>query len=217
MNTEVEVAKDALVEAIDASVIASFRAERVTSYFLDEPGLAVPAIYWLHSAEALRGRDPDGAHALATQAIKYTVTELFFTAIVSGLTRDEHAVDSFAHELMEKFGVEDFHRMLMRVLERLTGGDLTTHFRPGSTRPFWDEIEELRGNPDTEQAEMAVEVAHHLVWILLPLFLARFGIVLPAVSPECSAQRNRAPSDPAEVTALPFLAQDFLACGGEEG
>lgn len=189
MDAEQESNLDAPIEVTTAGAIGRFEAERVASYLLERPSLAAPAFFCLEKAEAVLVSDPVQAQALATSAMKYAVMELFFTPIIQGMLYDDQAADSFVEEQVEGLGLENFHHLLLQVLEEHAGVDLSGGLRAGSSDPLWHEIQTLFWDPAPEQAQLAIEVAHHLLWVQLRPFLAHFGLVLPLLSQESSAGR----------------------------
>jgi hypothetical protein len=168
--------------------VREFTAERLRSYYLAHPDLAVPAHESLVYAQSLSASFPRAALVFGVTATELAVKTVFLKPIVFGLVHTEGVASLVTDLTTQHTGMERFQTLLTEILAQFGGVDLKIFRRADSERTLWQEIGEVqkvrnavihRGDPGSEvYADLAIAVATTLLTELLPQVLQKLGLHL---------------------------------------
>jgi hypothetical protein len=169
--------------------VERFTKERLLSYYLAHPDLAVPAHAARQYSRSLLDQYPRAAVLFAALAIELTVKTVLLQPIVNGLVHDE-ALAEFITKLATRQtrGIEAFQELLTAILKQHGGIDFKTFQRGGSTVILYQEIKEIEnarnsiahaGNEKYDDlAPKALNVANTLLDEIFPKVLQQLGLHL---------------------------------------
>ena len=165
-------------------VINKFTSERLTSFYLQNPDIAQPAIWALGEAQALLPNHPSAALVFGAAATEVALKATLLKPILHGLIHDE-ALAGFVVELVPEQRNDKFKSILFAILNEFGGIDLRSFKRVGASQKLWDEIGKLHAvrndivhraeKADTAGAEHAIEVATTLLHEVFPAVLTKLG------------------------------------------
>lgn len=168
--------------------LQEFTTERLQSYFLKNPDLAVKAIRMLVEARQLLEASPAAALVFASSAMELGLKMVLLRPVVYGLVHTDSTAGLVTDLTLAHVGMERFRNLLFRILTDHGGVDLPTLTRPGEAKTLWQEITEVgdernrvlhRGEEASEeQAHRAINVAALLLENIFPALVARLGLHL---------------------------------------
>ncbi len=187
--TEQEVAMEEVIDEVSKDAMESFKDERLASCFMDNPGLAGPALWALREAEAMLADHPSSAHVFATASIEVAIKGILLKPMIHGFVHSEPAAALLAEAVLRQLGIERFKALLFSILAERGGINLVKHTRPGAATTLWNEITQLqkernvivhRAQPAEAaraeaRAEAAIGVARDLLQAVFPQFVARWS------------------------------------------
>ena len=163
-----------ILESHREDIIDEFVAERMKSYYQDNPDLTTATETVLNEAKLLLNVSPTASLVFSRSAIDLALRDVLLKPIAFGMVHDENA-GSLMVELA--VGNQQFTKLLFRVLQDY-GVDLRTVVRNAGTNTLWAEIKEIanirnqilhRGQTASkEQAERSLEIASILLYKLYP-------------------------------------------------
>jgi hypothetical protein len=169
-----ELLKEHYEEAVN-----EFTSDRLQSYYLAHPSLAVPAHDSLLYAESLAPSFPRAALVLAVTATELTVKTVLLKPIISGLVHSEDLASLVADLTTKHTGMDRFQDLLTEILAQFGGVQLKTFKRVNSNNTLWQEIAEVQkarnavihqGDVTNDsKAELAISVATTLLKRDLPV------------------------------------------------
>lgn len=186
-NNAEELAKE-FYEENYSDAIREFTSERLQSYYLAQPELAVPALDALRHAQFLMPVLHDAALVFAVTATELTVKNVLLKPIISGLVHTEELATFIADLTTKHSGMDRFQNLLTEILAQFGGFELKTYKRPGSSKTLWNEMDEVqkarnavihRGETvEAEVSDLSIRVAHTLLKETFPQILSRLGLHL---------------------------------------
>ena len=180
--------------------IRDFTAERLQSYYVAHPNLAVPSYDSLAYAQSLLRSHPKAALVFAVTATELAIKTVLLKPIVFGLVHTE-ALAAFITDLTTQHtGMDRFQTILTEILARFGGVDLKVFKRADSTKTLWYEIGEVqtarnavahRGESvDDAKAELAIAVAETLLKNIFPQVLAKLELHLHEPMTVCADRHD---------------------------
>jgi hypothetical protein len=196
-----ELAKEAFEENYQQA-IDEFTSERLQSYYLKEPELAVPALNSLSYAKELLHPFHKAALLFAVTATELTIKNVLLKPIISGLVHTEDLATFIADLTTTHTGMSRFHKLLTGILAQYGGVELKTFKRHGSNHTLWQEIsavQEVRnavvhggGNSELTTTVLSISVAETLLGEIFPRILKNLGLHLhkPIIICACKLPPN---------------------------
>jgi hypothetical protein len=168
--------------------LEEFTAERLQSYYVAHPDIAVPAVHVLNDARRFRDTDPTVGLLFAAVAIELGLKALLLKPIVYGLVHQDAAASLITDLATSYTGFDRYRGLLLQILANHGGINLQTCRRTGSTRLLWDEITDIqtkrnafmhRGERPTDaDTELAMAVAVTILDSVVPSVLHRLRLHL---------------------------------------
>lgn len=176
--------------------IDEFVAERLRSYYLANPELAVTALRMHKEGTIVEGMSPSTALICFSSATELAIKSALLKPIVFGLVHSESLAALVADLTVKQVGIDRFRSLLLGILEEYGGIDLSAFHIEGHSKTLWQEMREIqdirnaivhRGNlPDTLKTALAKEIStmiigNFLVSVIdsLGLDLVQGGIIAP--------------------------------------
>jgi hypothetical protein len=180
-------AEELLQEHYDDAV-SLFTSERLQSYYLKHPSLAIPAHEALLYARALTPAFHRAALIFGVTSMELTVKNVLLKPIIAGLVHNEDLASFIADLTTKQQGMDRFQSLLIGILSQFGGVELRTFKRPASTETLWQEMGEIqtarndvihRGETATvDIATLSILVAETLLNEIFPKILAKIGLHL---------------------------------------
>jgi hypothetical protein len=171
-----------------AQAIQAFTTDRLQSYYLNHCDMAAPVIQMMMEMELLTSQHRAAALLFAASSIEITIKHLLVRPILSGLVHNEAVADIVTTLTPRETGSDGFRDLLVGVLHKVAGIDLTTYQRPGSNRKLWDEWKQLRAErnrlihdgvpPSQDTLAFFEAVAVQFVNVLFPNVLRNLGLFI---------------------------------------
>ena len=162
--------------------VEEYTADLLQIYYRAHPDIAQPALKALGEARSLLSISPSAAHVFASVATEVGLKSALLKPVVHGLVHNEAAAEVVADLTLRQYRFDRFQQLLLIVLAKYGGVDLTTFQRPSGSRPLWNEILSLQKCRDrivhqakfmdVEGASEAIAVAAAVLEIALPKVLA---------------------------------------------
>jgi hypothetical protein len=184
------------------NVIEEFASERLQSFYLHNPELAMPALEALHDASALVGSHPTPAHVLAVTAVEVGLKTILLKPIIHGLVTTGSLAAVIA-ELIPEQRNDKFSELLFAILDEYGGVDLRTFKRPGNRKTAWEEIKDLQKKRNSilhkaekasiAEAQHALELAKTVLEIFFPTVVKKLGLSIETANGRtliCGAKRR---------------------------
>ena len=176
--------------------VKEFTSERLQSYYVANPNLAVPAIEALRCAHSLMPSFPQAALVFAVTATELAVKTALLKPIVFGLVHAEGLASFITDLATQHTGVDRFQILLTKTLAECGGVELETFKRANSAKTLWREIDEVqrarnavihRGEmANKTKADLAISVAGTLLTEIFPQVLAKLGLHLDDSTTVCA-------------------------------
>jgi hypothetical protein len=181
MNTPDEDARDewysGLVDEISRQAIDEFTLERLRSYYISNPTLAVNAISMFHEARRLIEISPSSALVLFTSSIEVGFKAALLKPVVYGLVHNESVADLISDLAVKHNGFDRFKPLLSRVLKEYGGIDFSSSKIEGHSKTIWEEISLLQSerNAVVHRAELTeaamAKLAQEIAFMIFDTFL----------------------------------------------
>jgi len=179
---------DELYAEHSKQAIQEFTAERLRSFYLQNPLLATAPLNSLAESRALLAAHPTAALVFAVSAIEVGLTNVLLKPIVYGLIHSESAAGLITELTLGHKGLDRFRELLLQILLEHGGIDLNSFKRQGSTRTLWEEIGKVQKWRNTilhraesasnDEAMQAIEVASAILETLFPAVVTKLGFHL---------------------------------------
>lgn len=175
--------------------IRQFTSERLQSYYLAHPNLAIPARQMLVYAHLLRPKFPQAALVFAVTAIELTLKTILLKPIIFGLVHTEDLASFIADMTIKQSGLDRFHTLLTEILAHLGNVELQKVKRLDSTKTLWEEFVEVQKSRNAlvhggqkcndGLADLAISIAVTLLNEIFPQVLAKLGLTLDSSMTVC--------------------------------
>jgi len=180
-----ELAKEFFEENYEDAV-NQFTSERLQSYYLQQPELAVPALNAFRYAQSLMPSFHQAAMIFAVTATELTVKNVLLKPIISGLVHTEDLASLIADLTTKHSGMDRFQNLLTEILAQFGGFELKTFKRAGSAKTLWQEMDDVqkarnavihRGEiAEAGIASLSIAVADSLLNEIFPEILKKIGL-----------------------------------------
>ncbi|WP_321476500.1 hypothetical protein [uncultured Paludibaculum sp.] len=196
---------DLYQQQIHRDAIKQFTSDRMQSFYVANPDLALPAWEALQYAQKLLPVEPLAAVVFATTAMELAIKVVLIRPIVSGLVHTEGLAAFITDLTTQHTGMDRFQELLREILANFGGVDLKTYTRPNSKRTLWQEIGDVqkernrvihRGEKGKDSmAHLGVAVATTLLLKIFPLILSKLKLHTHAPLRVCSENHPHPPVD----------------------
>ena len=166
-------------------VVDRFATERLQSFYLDNPDIAKPALWALAEARFFLLSHPSAALVFAVTAMEAGLKAGLMKPILHGLVHAEFA-GALVADLATDSRQDKSKGLVFAILAEYGGIDLKTYKRAGATKTLWEEMADVqrtrnivvhRAHPaEAHDAELAVDLASHVLERLFPLIIAKLGL-----------------------------------------
>lgn len=185
-DIEREEAYGALVDQISKEAIDLFTFERMRSYYLANPDVAVKTVAIFREAEALQSTSPSAALVLFTTSIELGLKVALLKPVVCGLVHNEAVADLISDLAVKQNGFDRFKPLLAKVLAQYGSIDFEAFTIEGHKRTMWEEIAVLQNARNgvvhrgemcsSELAELAKDVATMIIGNYFVSVLSALGL-----------------------------------------
>ena len=175
-----------LVDQISKDAIEQFTFDRMRSYYVANPDVAVNTVAVFREAEALQPASPSAALVLFTTSIELGLKVALLKPVVYGLVHNEAVADLISDLAVKQNGFDRFKPLLAKVLAEYGSIDFEAFTIEGHKRTVWEEVNVLqnarngivhRGELCTpELAELAKDVATMIIGKYFVSVLAALGL-----------------------------------------
>lgn len=176
-----------LYEQHSKEAIAEFTAERLGSFYRNNPLIARPATAALEEARLLLELGHDSAALLfAVISSEVAVKNVLLKPVVYGLVHDDATALLVTESTVGRGGAGQFKDLLFELLSRHGGIDLRSYKRTEAKITLWEELQTVQKarNPlvhqaefvDKEYAEIGVTAAQALLHDVFPTVLDTLGL-----------------------------------------
>jgi hypothetical protein len=146
MDDMYERISDELYPEHKSQAIGEFTADRLRSFYVDNPGVMRPAVDALLEAQRLQ----DNGHAAAAVVFAVSCTELLLkaailTPVMHGLVHIESLADVVVENTLSGPGYARYAKLLARLFTEFVGIDIHSLRRPESTATLLAECDAQRG------------------------------------------------------------------------
>ncbi|MBK1711972.1 hypothetical protein [Rubrivivax gelatinosus] len=188
MDTPEDVARDEAIADLVDEAIEEFTLERLRSYYLAHPKLAIPAFAMYDEALASLAVSKSAALVLCTTAIELGLKVTLLRPVVYGLVHNESVADLVSDLVAKQSGYDRFMPLLARVVSEYGGIDLDVLKMEGHATTIWEEIKIIQakrnavvhqGVPATlDDVTLALQIGGYVLGMFLSSVLKRFGLAL---------------------------------------
>lgn len=125
--------------------IEEFTSERLQSFYIKNPDVAVNAVRSYTEAKALLEHGhPSASFVFTVSAIEQFLKAALLKPVVYGLVHHEPLADLVVEFTVGQTGFERYKRLLTKLFESLAGINLETIQRQGAPKTLLDEVAELQ-------------------------------------------------------------------------
>ena len=163
-----------------------FRSERLQSFYVEHPDLAVPALEALNYARTLMPTHPRAALVFGATSIELVIKNVLLRPLISGLVHAEDLAFLVVEQSTNQTGVDRFQKLLAGIVSEFSSFELSTLQRPNSSQTLWQEITIVQGarngvihrgeSVEAEMATRSIEIADMLLNLVLPDVLSELGL-----------------------------------------
>ena len=182
-EAEQEAAYDDFVDSLSKELyeehkeqaIEEFVNDRLRSYYMDNPGIAVSARLFGSKAKEHIDGDPTSSLIYSSIATEVIIKSVILKPIISGLVHSEAVSELVASLLIKQSGVGRFNSLIFKISNNYAGIDLSEVKRKNSKKLLWQErndIQEIRNkimhqaaDCTKEQAKLSYDIALHIFWV----------------------------------------------------
>jgi hypothetical protein len=179
---------DELYREHSEQAIEEFIADRLQSFYLQNPIVAEPAAAALVKAREYFQNDPTVALILAAISMEVVLRIVLLKPIVFGLVNNEPTAGLITDIVLTQNFTDKFGKFLLKILNEHGGVDLKEWKRSGLAKGLWEEIKEVRDkrNPvihsaetvSADQAAQAIDVASELLERVFPAVVQKLSLHL---------------------------------------
>jgi hypothetical protein len=163
-------------------LIEEFREERLSSYYLANPDLALPAINFLKKSKTIQKTDSTSSFILAFAASEYFLKKVMLEPLVAGLIHDETLDIVIANIVMKDKG---FKKLLFKIMQE-NNIDLDKWVLEETDRSInaeWERQKDIRNyavhkcvEVNKQDSVLAISLAEFLMTDIFTHFVSIFGI-----------------------------------------
>lgn len=180
-----------------------FTSERLQSFYVEHPDVALPALKALDYARSLMP-----SHACAALVFGATSTELVIKSVllrplISGLVHVEDLASLIVEQSTNQTGMDRFQKLLAGIVSQFSSFELSTLKRPSSTQTLWQEIKTVqearnrvvhRGETVGEDiAKDSIEIADMLLNVIFPDVLSKLDLHTHPPITICNKTHQKSP------------------------
>lgn len=148
MDTPDEIAREEwmadLVEQVSQEAVDQFAFDRLRSYYLDHPDVAVNAITTFREAEKVEHISASAAVVLYTTSIELGLKVALLKPVVYGLVHSESVADLVSDLAVKHNGIDRFKPILASILAEYGEIDFNVFTIDGHKKTVWEEISHLQ-------------------------------------------------------------------------
>ena len=182
-----DFAQDVLAGRDDlyGEIVTQFTMDRLQSYYIQNPQVAVRARWALDQARSLLPDHPEASLVFAAAAVEVGLKSGLLKPILHGLVHDEGMAAIIA-DLIPQQRNRQFRELLFGILTNYGGVDITAHKRDGINKTLWEEMSEVQErrnrvahraeSVDVAEATLAVEIGGIIVETLFPAVIGNLGL-----------------------------------------
>jgi hypothetical protein len=163
-----------------------FTSERLQSFYVRHPDLAVPALDALNYARTLMPTYPRAALIFGATSTELVIKNVLLRPLISGLVHIEDLALLIVEQSTNQTGMDRFQKLLAGIVSEFSSFELTTLKRPNSSQTLWQEIKIVqearnavvhRGEiADEEMARRSIEIANMLLNVVIPDVLSKLDL-----------------------------------------
>lgn len=163
-----------------------FTSERLQSFYVKNPDLALPASDALDYARTLMPAHPRAALVFATTSTELVIKNVLLKPLISGLVHLEDLALLVGEQSTNQTGLDRFQKLLAGIISEFSSFELSTLKRPSSKQTLWEEIQTVqqarngvihRGESFGEElATRSIEIADTLLNVVFPDVLKKLGL-----------------------------------------
>jgi hypothetical protein len=150
MDTPDEIAREEwlseLVDQVSKEAVDQFAFDRLRSYYLGHPDVAVNAIATFREAERLQELSPTAALVLYTTSIELGLKIALLKPVVYGLVHNESVAELVSDLAVKQNGIDRFKPILASILAEYGEIDFNVFTVEGHTKTIWEEITHLQSS-----------------------------------------------------------------------
>lgn len=161
--------------------IDEFINDRLRSFYMSNPGIAVHARLFERKANELIDSDPTCSLIYSSIATEVIIKSVILKPIISGLVHSEAVSELVASLIIKQSGVDRFRNLIYKISSDYAGIDLSELKRKDSKKLMWqerEEIQEIRNkimhqavDCTKEQAQLSYDIARHIFWVAKELIV----------------------------------------------
>jgi hypothetical protein len=191
-TTEYDAAYDQyiseLYEEHKKEAIEEFTGERLSTYFLNNKHLAMPAIQALSNARNLIAINSTAGFIFAAIAMEVGLKSILLKPIVYGLIHAESVAAIITDLAVSQANMDSYRKLLLQLLQEHGGINLDTYKRQGSNCSLWEEIKNVQKRRNEimhradlaskDNAELALNIATEILENIFPSIVKNMGLHL---------------------------------------
>lgn len=181
-----EAEQEAAYSQLQDDIIEEFKAERLGSYFSDNPQAALPGIAALATARTLLPQNATAGFLFAFISAEFCLSRLFLRPLVFGVVHQETSADILSDLIARGTGWQkSFEKIVFPIIQEHCGIELGNECLDGSGKPIWKQFVGLKDfrnsvvhraeTANAEQARCALSIAQTLMEDVFPRLLATLG------------------------------------------
>ncbi len=191
-EAEQEAAYDRFVEELylehKERAIDEFVTDRLKSYYLANPDVAVPALQMFKEGLDVKKVSATGAVVCFATATEIATKSALLKPVVFGLVHSEPLAGLIADLTVQHMGLDRFRDLLLGILNHYGGFDLANFHIDGHGKTLWEEMHQVqearnrivhRGiTPNPAEVELASQVATMIIGTFLATVVDSLGLKL---------------------------------------
>lgn len=167
-----------LYEENKKQAIQEFTVERLQSYYLEYPGIAMPALKALEKAQQLTASYPTASFIFSTISIEVGIKTTLLKPVVYGLIHSESLASIITDMVIRQTSIDKFQKLLFKILSEYGGIDLNSLKRASSSKLLWTEMKDVQKrrnsvihraeNIDIDESKKALCIAEYILEYIFP-------------------------------------------------
>lgn len=163
-----------------------FTSERLQSFYVEHPDVALPALEALNYARSLMPTHPCAALVFGATSTELVLKSVLLRPLISGLVHVEDLASLIVEQSTNQTGMDRFQKLLAGILSEFSSFELSTLKRPSSSQTLWQEIKTVqearngvvhRGETTgAEMAKQSIEIADMLLNVVFPSVLSKLDL-----------------------------------------
>jgi hypothetical protein len=148
MDTPEDIAREEglsdLIDQVSKEAVDQFAFDRLRSYYLGHPDVAVNAISTFREAEKLQDTSPTAALVLYTTSIELGLKAVLLKPVVYGLVHNESVANLVSDLAVKQNGIDRFKLILASILAEYGEIDFNAFKVEGRKTTIWEDITHLQ-------------------------------------------------------------------------